>query len=86
MLASKQATRRRAPRLLAVNRQGRLTGRAPLPAHWKLIRDGKPHSESTGNAFDYRVAEPGIYRVELWLEVAGKQWIWILSNPLYVQP
>ena len=31
MLASKQATRRRAPRLLAVNRAGRLTGRAPHP-------------------------------------------------------
>jgi hypothetical protein len=31
MLASKQATRRRAPRLAAVNRPGRLTGRAPHP-------------------------------------------------------
>jgi hypothetical protein len=63
----------------------RLTGRAPLLANWKLIRDGKPHSESSGDTFDYRVTEPGIYRVELWLEVAGKQRIWILSNPLYVR-
>ena len=63
----------------------RLVGRAPLPGRWKLIRDGKPHSESSGDAFDYRVTEPGNYRVELWLDVAGKECIWILSNPLYIR-
>ena len=62
----------------------RLTGRAPLTAHWKLIRNGKLLSESTGSTFEARLSEPGIYRTELWLDVAGEQRIWILSNPIYV--
>jgi hypothetical protein len=63
----------------------RLTGQSPLPARWKLIRDGKLHMESTGDTFEHRVTETGIYRVELWLDVAGQERIWILSNPLYIQ-
>ena len=64
----------------------RLIGRAPLSGHWKLIRDGKLLLDSGGDAFDYRVTEAGIYRVEVWLDVAGQERVWILSNPLYVQP
>ena len=32
------------------------------------------------------VTEPGNYRVEVWLKVAGEDMIWILSNPFYVRP
>ena len=31
------------------------------------------------------VSEPGNYRVEAWLNVAGEDRIWILSNPLYIR-
>jgi hypothetical protein len=62
-----------------------LRGRAPLPAKWKLIRDGKVVSESTGRSFEYAPTEPGIYRAEAWLNVAGEDMIWVLSNPLYVR-
>ena len=62
----------------------RLVGRSPLPARWKLIKSGKLHAESTGTALDVRVIEPGIYRVELSLDIAGEERTWILSNPLYV--
>jgi hypothetical protein len=62
----------------------RLTGHSPLSARWKLIRNGKLISESTGSTFESRLSEPGIYRVELWLNVAGEPRIWILSNPFYV--
>jgi PHP domain len=59
---------------------------SPLPVHWKLIRDGKINSESDGRSLDLPVEEPGNYRVEAWLKVAGEDMIWILSNPIYVRP
>lgn len=62
----------------------RLVGSAPLSAHWKLIRNGQLHAESTGHSFDMPVDQPGRYRAELWLEVAGEDYVWILSNPFYV--
>src|SRR5262250_129983 len=40
-----------------------LLGRAPLPGRWKLLRNGKPVTESTGREFRFPVAEPGVYRV-----------------------
>ena len=39
---------------------------------------------STGATFEKRLTEPGNYRTELWLDVAGEQRVWILSNPIYV--
>jgi hypothetical protein len=63
-----------------------LRGRAPLPGRWKLLRNGKVVAEARGRDFTYLAAEPGNYRVEVWLRVAGEEMIWILSNPLYVRP
>jgi hypothetical protein len=57
---------------------------APLPVHWRLIRSGEVISESDGNSLSFEVAGPGVYRCEAWLDVAGTQTIWILSNPVYV--
>ena len=62
-----------------------LHGQSPLPGKWKLLRDGKIISESSGRSLDIPIVEPGNYRVEVWLEVAGEEMIWILSNPLYVR-
>jgi hypothetical protein len=61
-----------------------LTGRAPLAGNWKLFRNGKMVSESTGLTFEKRLTEPGNYRTELWLDVAGEQRVWVLSNPIYI--
>ncbi len=58
---------------------------APLDAHWRLIRSGKILTEADGPLFDAKVTEPGIYRIEAWLDVAGEKRIWILSNPIYVK-
>jgi hypothetical protein len=63
----------------------RFRGQSPLPGTWKLIRNGTVVSETTGANFDVPVAGPGVFRVEVWLDVAGKRQIWILSNPIYVQ-
>jgi hypothetical protein len=63
----------------------RLRARAPLPVQWKLVRNGKLHTEAAGRTFDLPVTEPGIYRAEAWLRVAGENMIWILSNPIYIR-
>jgi hypothetical protein len=63
-----------------------LRGQAPLPGRWKLIRNGKVVSESTGRKFHFAVEQTGNYRVEVWLKVAGEDMIWILGNPLYIRP
>ena len=62
----------------------RLTGRAPLPAHWKLMKNGKLHWETTGSEMEFKLTEPGNYRAEAWLKVTGEERIWILANPIYV--
>ena len=61
-----------------------LTGRAPLTARWKLLKNGKLFSEKTGSSLEVKLKDPGNYRVELWLDVAGEKRAWILSNPIYV--
>lgn len=57
---------------------------APVPVHWRLIRNGEVISESDGRTLISEVDRPGAYRCEAWLEVAGERTIWILSNPIYV--
>jgi hypothetical protein len=63
-----------------------LHGQAPLAAHWRLVRNGKLAETSIGMSFRHLVVEPGNYRAEAWLDVAGEQMLWILSNPLYIAP
>ncbi len=63
----------------------KLQGRAPLPAKWRIVRNGKVVSESKGRSLEYAVSEPGIYRAEAWLDVAGEETIWVLSNPVYIR-
>jgi PHP domain len=63
----------------------RLRAMAPLPGTIKLIRDGREVSRSEGDALDTMVNEPGNYRVEFWLTLAGESRPWILSNPIYVR-
>ncbi len=41
-------------------------------------------AEKDGVGVDLKFSEAGRYRVELWLDVAGEQQIWILTNPFYV--
>jgi hypothetical protein len=62
----------------------RLVGQSPLAGRWKVMSGGKLHAESSGSSLDVRVSEPGIYRAELWLEIADAERVWVLSNPIYV--
>ena len=63
-----------------------LRGQAPLPVHWRLLHNGKVVDESVGRTLRFPVVEPGNYRVEAWLDIAGERMLWILSNPLYITP
>ncbi len=62
----------------------RLKGHSPLPCRWKIIRNGEPFAESTGPELDLQIQQPGVYRCETWLTVAGSDMTWILTNPIYV--
>lgn len=58
---------------------------SPLSARIKLVRNGAiVHDERSSN-LNYSVGEPGVYRVELWLELGGEERPWILTNPIYVR-
>jgi hypothetical protein len=61
-----------------------LRGAAPLPVHWRLLRNGKVVEESDGRTLSHSVAGAGVYRAEAWLDIAGERMIWVLSNPFYV--
>ncbi len=63
----------------------KIQGQAPLPGKWKLIRDGRVILETAGRKLETAVSEPGNYRVEVWLKIAGEDMIWILSNPIYIR-
>lgn len=64
----------------------KLQGQAPLPAHWRVIRNGKVVQEHDGRTIEFAPTEPGNYRAECWLDIAGERMIWILSNPIYLPP
>lgn len=60
----------------------RLVARAPVPARWRLMREGKTVHEAAGDTLTWQAAEPGAYRVEAWLEIDGEQRPWIYSNAI----
>jgi hypothetical protein len=62
-----------------------LRAEAPLKARFKLVCDGQIVLEQSSPGFDFLVDKPGVYRVEVWLNLAGEDRPWILTNPIYVR-
>jgi hypothetical protein len=58
---------------------------APLNGTFKVIHNGREIHHSRGRSLDISVKEPGMYRVEVWLNFPDEPRIWILSNPIYVK-
>jgi len=59
--------------------------RLPLPAECHLIKDGKLiKTWKKRETCTHITAEPGIYRVEVYIPFKGKLRAWIISNPIYV--
>lgn len=63
----------------------RLRAEAPLEGRFKLVRNGEVIFDEHGTSLDFAVKEPGVYRAEVWLTLAGEDRPWILSNPIYVR-
>ena len=63
----------------------RLMALSPLPAKLRLIHHGAVVQESTGTNLTFEAKEPGPYRLEAWLTVAGEDRPWIYSNPVYLR-
>lgn len=59
---------------------------ATLPCTIKIVKDGIVVHEVTDRSTELEINEPGIYRTECWLDLAGEARPWILSNPIYVRP
>jgi hypothetical protein len=57
----------------------------PAPARLRLLRDGDLLAEREAPGLALEVDEPGVYRVEAWLERHGSQRTWVLSNPIYLR-
>jgi hypothetical protein len=65
----------------------RLTARSPVPARFVLFRNGQRIAEfAEATEINFDVREPGVYRVEAYLDAIGlNRAPWIISNPIYVR-
>jgi hypothetical protein len=63
----------------------RLRAEAPLEGRFKLVRNGEVVADMKGPLLDFAVELPGVYRIEVWLNIAGEDRPWILTNPIYVR-
>jgi hypothetical protein len=64
----------------------RLRSASPLPARFRLLKDGQEIDAQLGRTFDYAIHEPGSYRVEVWVNLPDGPRVWVLSNPIYIRP
>ncbi|NLA26513.1 MAG: hypothetical protein GX878_03880, partial [Firmicutes bacterium] len=52
----------------------------------RIIKNGVLLYRCRGPKLDYRVAEPGVYRAEVYYRpVCGKPRPWIYANPIYIR-
>ena len=58
---------------------------APLTGTFKVMRNGREVHHGRSQQLDYSVSEPGVYRVEVWLNFPDEPRVWILTNPIYVR-
>jgi hypothetical protein len=60
--------------------------RLPQVAECVLLKDGKPvRTWHKHELCTYITSEPGVYRVEVYIEYLGMRRGWIFSNPMYVR-
>ncbi|NOX54524.1 MAG: histidinol phosphatase [Planctomycetes bacterium] len=60
-----------------------LQAAAPLAGQFRFLCNGQEISRQTGRSAKLLVPKPGVYRVEVWLQLGSQRRIWILSNPIY---
>jgi len=62
-----------------------LAAQFPQTCHIRLIRDGEVVAITEGDTFSQAVTEPGVYRIEGWLDADDERRIWLYSNPIYIR-
>jgi acetyl esterase/lipase len=63
----------------------RLMAQTPLPAKLRVIHRGAVVHETNSARLNFKAGQPGPYRLEAWLDVAGEPRPWIYSNPVYLE-
>lgn len=61
-----------------------LSVRPNMPCEIRLLRNGERIATAEAGELSHVVEEPGVYRVECWVKIAGEARPWIYSNPIYV--
>ncbi|MEX2016585.1 MAG: hypothetical protein WD873_08070, partial [Candidatus Hydrogenedentales bacterium] len=64
-----------------------LNAEFPVNALIRLLKDGKEITRTREPVLAHRqpVTEPGVYRVEAWLQVEDEKRLWVYTNPIYVR-
>ena len=65
--------------------QGVLSVDLPVSALISLERNGVPVAQAHDTQLRYTPTEPGVYRVEVFLDYDGTALPWIYSNPIYLK-
>jgi hypothetical protein len=61
--------------------------RLPIPVECRLLKDGKAlKTWQKRDTIVHITTEPGVYRVEAYVDYLGKKRGWIFSNPIYLTP
>ncbi|MGD9721915.1 MAG: PHP domain-containing protein [Pirellulales bacterium] len=63
----------------------KLRAEAPQAGTFKVVRNGEVIASQEGHTLELPVERDGVYRVEVWLTLAGEARPWILTNPIYVR-
>jgi acetyl esterase/lipase len=63
----------------------RLVAMVPVPAKLRLVHKGALVHETSGTNLTFQAKEPGPYRLEAWVSLAGEEKPWIYSNPVYLK-
>jgi hypothetical protein len=63
----------------------RLIAELPLAARVRLLRDGVEVRAEQAARLEHVAEEPGVYRVEAWVEIDGEPRPWIYANPIYLR-
>jgi hypothetical protein len=58
---------------------------APLAGQIKLFRNGQVVKQERAEKWQWPVAEAGVYRAEIWLDIDGEQRPWIYTNPIRIK-
>ena len=63
----------------------KLAAQFPVTCHIRLLRNGHALAELDADKLSFEVKQPGVYRIEGWLELDSELRPWIYSNPIYVR-